>query len=263
MTGAGNLAIDHKIVAATMFNILKTAVDFGADYSTEFTAPINGQRTSSVLVRTKPSLSLSDVPAVRDGLLARTSITGGSVEVHLKDDKYFKVAVDDQGVLPGQVETEIGTAGAEAIASYGNAELLETLQSVGTAVPFVFDADTTAQEVWTALLAQKTAYTKAGYTNSVILYIDAEVWNTLIGGIASLGTAVNAQERAAQLLGVDKVYEVNLTEAHAVFAHRGSVAQAKVLSGIRSAQEDFDSIVEGRIKVGTNVLDPGAVRVLA
>lgn len=262
---AGSVDIDWKVVVASMYSNLKSAEDLGADYSDAFVTKLNGKHASVAVVRKRPTLTLSATPADRDGLLPRTGVTGGSVEVLLKQDRYFKVPVDQDGVEPGTVEAEIGVAGAEAIVRYGNSELLDELAAEGTSVYFgkTFGTTKSAQDVWTAALAQKTFYQKGEYTLDVVAYFDAEVWNTLIGAVETLRYAIDQQEAAAKLLGVTKVRVVNLPAGVlAVFAHRGAVAQAKILNGIKSTVEDFDTLVEGRVKVGTNVLEAAAVRVI-
>lgn len=252
--------IDTTVVAATILNLLNGENDLAAPFSNQFTAPINQQQTSSVLVRTKPSLSLTDMPASRNGLLPRTDLTpGGFVEVGLDTDRYFKIGVDLQGVKPAQVSAEIGQAGAEAILAEANANLMSALVAQGTPVEYDEDAP---GGYWGALLGLVTRQQEARYTSRFVLDITPSAWASFLSDPAVLRGNVDPRATAAQLLGVSAVRVAPIDGAVAILSHVDAVAHAKVLSGIRQAQEDFDQIVEGRIKVGTTVLDANAVLVL-
>lgn len=261
---AAGFQLDQKVVSAKILSLVGTPDDYASDFSNEFTAPINGQKTSTVLVRLAATVGLSDVPADRNGLLPRTGASATSVEVTLQDDKYFKVGVDTQGVAPSQTSSEIGTAGGLAIVRYGNANLTRELVAQGTPSALGKKLSVaTSQDVWTAILNATTAFATNEYTESSVLYVSALAWNKLIASDTTLGKTQDPRATALTLLGIDKLRIVNLPgNAVAVVAHQGAAAQAKVLSGIRYAIEDFDEIVEARIKVGTKVLVPDAVTVV-
>lgn len=262
----GNLAvIDQTAVAGVIMSLVGTDDDYASDFTgNQFVNAINQQQTSTVIVRLAATVTLADTPASRDGLLPRTGISANTVEVSLDADKYFKVGIDTLGVKPGQTSTEVGQAGGTAIVKAGNANLLAGLEAQGTSVEFdgTFGASTTADSVWGSMVGMITVFQEAEYTEDYVLYVRPSVWAKLITDVANLRSAADPRAAAAQLLGVSKVRVVNLPTALAVLSHRGAVAQAKVLSGIREDQEDFDRIVEGRIKVGTKVLDAGAALVL-
>ncbi|WP_164700848.1 hypothetical protein [Modestobacter sp. KNN46-3] len=254
--------IDQKVVAATIHNTLADLEDFAASYVQEFQAPINGQKTSTVVIRKRPTVTLAAMPANRDGLLPRTSAASTSVEITLTDDDYFKVAVDTQEVEAGKMSVELGEAGARAIVAAGNAQLLAALEAGGTEVEFVGDA-TDGEAVWANLIGMVTTFQEAGIDSTgLILEVKPAVWATLIKGIATLRSAQDPREVAKTLLGLARVRVANLPSAKATLSHPDAAAQARVLSGIRSGMEDFDEIVEGRVKLGTEVLEPAAVLVL-
>lgn len=275
MPGVVNLeGIDKTIVATETLKLLNTPDDFSNDFRNDFAAPLNNQKTTQVEVRLKPVAVLADMPdaATRDGLLPRTSVSSGTVLVNLSADKYFKLAVDDQGVEPEQTSREIGEAGGLAIVKYSNSNLLAGLSGAAVATGAgkntvalgATSSAATGDQVWNSLVDAVTELGDADYTEDFVLYIARTQWAKLIKGEGTLKSVKNPQEEATSLLGVSKVRLVNLPGANdvAVVAHRGSVVVARILSGIREAQEDFDSIVEGRIKIGTNVLDKGAIRVI-
>lgn len=267
VNNANTLGLDQRVVAATIATFLNTADDYASDFSNDFVAPINGQRTSTVLVRLAPVVATAPTPATRDGLLARTGVTAGSVEVGLTGDDYFKVGIDTLGVDPGTHSAAVGTAGAQAIVKLSNTSVLTALEGQGTAVEFpgTYGAATTGQQVWTALLGIGTSMVEADYEiGDLVLYIRAGVWAKLIEDVAALRGGADPRATAATLLGVGRVRIVAFPTATtlATIAHPAAIAAARVLSGVRQDREDFDEIVEGRIKYGTKVIEAGAVRVL-
>lgn len=264
INNANAFHLDQKVVAASMLSLVGGPTDLAADFSNQFVNAINAQRTSTAVVRLAPTVTMANTPASRDGLLPRTGATAGTVEVTLQEDKYFKVGIDTLGVLPAQTAREVGIAGGQELIRVGNANLLSQIEAQGTAVPIgqTFGTSTTSDEVWGALVDLVTEFQEKGYTEDYVLHVRSVVWARLIRDMASLRGQGDPRKVAADLLNIPTVRNVNLPTALAAISHRGAVAQAKVLSDVDQTREDFDDIVEGRVKVGTKVLDEDAVLVL-
>lgn len=264
-----SVAIDNKLTAASVLASLKAAtVDYAQDFSQEFQAPINGQRTSTVMIRVAPEVTLATLPSTVDASagLDYTSFTGGSVEITLTGQKYAKLPIDSLGVKPGQVEQELGAAIGRAIVKAGNADVASTLEA-GTTVDYFgkdFGVTSKSTDVWPALVAETVAIKEAEIDLAGFrVYIRPAVWAKLIADVEVLRTSVDPHATAAKLLGVGLVREVNLTSALAVFAHQGAVAQARVLSGVDTQKVEFTTNILAAIKYGTKILNQNSVRVLA
>lgn len=261
-------SIDQKIVSRNILKTLKTARDFAAYFASDFVTDVNAKHTSTAVVRLAPTVTLSDMPtdATRECLLPRTSATAAdSVEVTLTADKYFKVAVDELSTEPDQIAEEIGVAGAEAVVRYGNANLIAAMVSGGTPgyLGDTFDAATTADEVWAALTALFVGFAEDEVpVSGATLFVKPAVWARLTEGVATLRSSVDPRATAAGILGVARVEVTPITGALAIAAVETGAVQARRLIGVRTTQEDFDKVVEGRVKLGSKVLAEGLVRVL-
>lgn len=257
--------LDQKIVAARMLSYLKSKRDFGAYFTTDLVADINAKHTSTAVIRKEPTVNLAPMPADRDGLLPRTGTSSSFIEVTLTSDEYFKVGVDTLDIEPEKLAAELGVAGGKALLGALNADLLGTAGADGTQryLGETFSATTTADEVWSQLVGLIVPFQEAEYTEGSRLFVAPAVWARLIEGQATLRTTVDPRAQAAQLLGVTSV-DVTPVKAGklAILAHADSLVQPRRIAGIRSGVEDFDDIVEGRIKFGSKVLDANTVQVL-
>jgi hypothetical protein len=256
--------IDQKAVAATMLSTSKSLKDFATKFRSDFVADINAKRSSTAVVRLEPVVTLADTPADRNGLLARTAATGGYVEVGLTADRYFKVAIDELDVEPAKQAAEIGTAGGKALVKEGNANLIAGCIAQGTKqyLGANLTKSTSGDTAWGALVDLLLPFAEAQFTEDVHLFVTPMLWSRLITGQATLKSAQDPRTTAKTLLGVASVEVVPMTGAIAIAAHGAAVAQARRLIGVKTETEDFDTIVEGRIKLGTKVLATDGVQVL-
>jgi hypothetical protein len=259
--------IDQKLVAASVLSNLKAVSSYAIDFSNEQVVEL-GKRTSTIVIRNRPVVTLVATPAVRDGLLPRTSAAAGFVEVSLSEDVYAKLAIDPLDVEPARQSTELGQAIAEASIAVSNADLLATLVTGGTKsyLGEIFTKTSTPDVVWNAVLAA-VANPVATYTPNFTLYVGASFWGRLASGSAALRQSVDPKAQALALSGVQRIRVVpdaimTAAGALAIVAHSNAAVHGDVLTDLVTNREDADEILFYRIRFGTKVTDPGAVLAL-
>lgn len=96
------------------------------------------------------------------------------------------------------------------------------------------------------------------------LFIAPAAYARLLEGQATLRTTVDPRVQAAQLLGVASVLVAPLRDASAlaVVAQAACAVQARRLTGISTGSEDFDTVVRGRGRFGSKVIEAKGVQVL-
>jgi hypothetical protein len=226
--------LDQKIVAAKIIKTVEAAKDFARLYGRQdCVLDVNARHTNTAVVRLSPTVAMSALPE-HEGLLPRTTATGGYVEITLEPAKYFKVAVDELDIEPEKLAAEIGVAGGEAIVDEANTSWLTELVAHGTPQNLgeTFGSGTTAAEIWAALVALDLPLQVAKFTKHTVLYIDPVPWARLLQA-ATLQTAVDPRVQAAILLGYEAVEVTPITGALAVQQHRACAAQAKRIIGVK------------------------------
>lgn len=258
--------INQKIVAGAVVNNLKNVADYVSYHRSDVVFDLNAADTNTAVVRIAPTLSLSDTPdsSSRTSTIARTTASSSKVEVTLTTDKYFNVAIDPMDVNPARQLTEIGEAGAVAIAKHSNATLLAAAVADGTDnyLGETFGSGTTGTEVWDKLVDLTTAFQTAELTEDNTLYIAPAVWGRLIKGVETLRVGINPNEQAAVLLGVARVVVAPITGALAIVAHSSGLVGARRIASIKQHETPIDTEIVGRIKCGAKVLNADAVQTL-
>lgn len=258
--------LSQKMVAAALVNNLKNVTDYVSFHRSDVVFDLNSANTNTAVVRIQPTLSLSDTPdaSSRTSTIARTTATASSVEVTLTTDKYFNVAIDPLNIEPGKQATEIGAAGAVAVAKHSNATLLAAAVADGTDnyLGETFGSGTTGTEVWDKLVDLTTAFQTAELTEDNTLYIAPAVWGRLIKGVETLRVGINPKEQAAVLLGVARVVVAPITGALAIVAHSSGLVGARRIASIKQHETAIDTEIVGRIKCGAKVLNADAVQTL-
>lgn len=256
--------IDQKLVAANVLSNLKSARDYASLFNNEAVVEL-GKSTSTMVVRTKPVVTLAATPADRDGLLPRTSAASNKIEVSLDQDEYAKIAIDPLDVFPEKQSAEVGEAIAEAIITAGNADLLAELVANGTAAYLgeTFTKTMSADKVWDAIL-NETANVVATFTGDFTMFVGASFWARLASGAAVLKSASDPRSQAVTLSGVQRLEVVPdaamaAAGALAVVAHRNAAVQGRVLDRLHTSREDADDILFARVRFGSHVTDEGAV----